>query len=246
MNQDSRIIGCIVVDDEPLALGLLAEYIQKVSFLTLLGTYSDPVMALKTVQQQKVNCIFLDIQMPALNGLQLASMLPPDCKVIFTTAYPNYAIQGFELNAADYLLKPVSFERFFKAVSRVLNLLQPQPVRNESNGEGWADTDEVLFVKTDYKIVKVLLTDILYIEGLKEYITIYTSEKKIITLQNMKKMEAVLPAGRFVRVHRSYIVALSKIDHVSKNRIFIRQTVIPVGETYKESFFSLLNNKNLF
>ncbi|MBO9203867.1 MULTISPECIES: LytR/AlgR family response regulator transcription factor [Niastella] len=246
MNQDTPIIGCIVVDDEPLALGILAEYIQKVPFLKLLGTYSDPVMALNAMQQQVVHCIVLDIQMPALNGLQLATMLSPDCKVIFTTAHPNYAVQGFELNATDYLLKPVSFERFLKAVNRVLNLLHAKPVLTGTSGEGLVDTNEVLFVKNDYKIVKVLVSDILYIEGLKEYITIYTSDKKIITLQNMKKMEAVLPAGRFVRVHRSYIVALDKIDHISKNRIFIRQTVIPVGDTYKESFFLLVNNKNLF
>jgi two-component system LytT family response regulator len=246
MSQEIPILRCILIDDEPLACGLLAEYIRKVSSLELLGTYNNAMAALADLKRLSVNLVFLDIQMPEINGLQFTQMLPSDCKVIFTTAYPNYALQGFELNAADYLLKPVSFERFLKSVSKVLDMAVPVSGAQPAGiAPVVSHMDEVLFVKTDYMIVKVFLSEILYIEGLKEYIRIHTPDKKIITLQNMKKMEEVLPADQFMRVHKSYIVAINKIDTISKNRIQINKTEIPIGDTYKDILYSFLNNKGI-
>jgi DNA-binding LytR/AlgR family response regulator len=236
----------MIIDDEPLPLELLSDYVQKTPFLQLQGTYSNPLEALTVMQSEAVDVIFLDIQMPEFSGLQFMQSLNHKCKVIFTSAYPDYAIQGYEFDVVDYLLKPVSFERFLKAATKALdhNYLPLQEVAG-SESLKVSGEEKVLFVKTDYKIVKVVLSDILYIEGLKEYITIHTSQGKVITLQTMKKMEDVLPDMQFTRVHKSFIVAVDKIDSIERNRIFIKKDIIPIGDTYKESFLSLLNNKKL-
>ena len=241
-----QVLQCIIVDDEPLPLELLSDYINKTPFLQLQGAYSNPLEALTVVQSRPIDLIFLDIQMPEFNGLQFMQSLNHKCKVIFTSAYPDYAVQGYEFDIIDYLLKPVSFERFLKAATKALQ-------NNYSSSQEVAVTEsltvsreeKILFVKTDYKIVKVVLSDILYIEGLKEYIGIHTLHGKVITLQTMKKMEDVLPGIQFTRVHKSFIVAIDKIDSIERNRIFIQKNIIPIGDTYKESFLSLLNNKNL-
>jgi DNA-binding LytR/AlgR family response regulator len=198
------------------------------------------------VQSEPVDLIFLDIQMPEFSGLQFMQSLNHKCKVIFTSAYPDYAIQEYEFDVLDYLLKPVSFERFVKAATKALtnnHSLSQEVAGPESLAV--SREEKVLFVKTDYKIVKVVLSDILYIEGLKEYIAIHTLQGKVITLQTLKKMEDILPALQFTRVHKSFIVAVDKIDSIERNRIFIKNDIIPIGDTYKESFLNLLNNKQL-
>jgi len=240
-----QVLRCMIIDDEPLPLELLSDYVQKTPFLQLQGAYSNPLEALSIIQSESVDLIFLDIQMPEFSGLQFMQSLNHKCKVIFTSAYPDYAIQGYEFDVVDYLLKPVSFERFLKAATKALdnNYLPLHDGRSESLAV--QREEKVLFVKTDYKIVKVVLSDILYIEGLKEYIAIHTSQEKVITLQTLKKMEDILPPLQFRRVHKSFIVAIDKIDSIERNRIFIKKDIIPIGDSYKESFLRLLNNKNL-
>lgn len=232
----------IIVDDEPLPLELLADYVNKTPFLQLAGTYTNPLIALTDAHRLNIDLIFLDIQMPEINGVQFLQLLNKNTKVIFTTAYPNYALQGYELDVIDYLLKPISFERFLKAVTKALHDIQPT-TKNEIEKHPFAE--QALFVKANNKIMKVFLSDILYIEGLKEYITIHTALSKIVTLQNMKKMEGVLPHRNFLRVHKSFIVAIDKIDSIERNRIYIRKDIIPIGETYKKQFFTAINKQNL-
>ena len=224
------ILQCLIIDDEPLPLALLSDYINKTPYLQLAGAYTNPLDALMAAQQQPIDLIFLDIQMPELNGVQFMELINGKCKVIFTTAYPNYALKGYDLDVLDYLLKPISFERFLKAAGKAMPLSQ---------------AERALFVKVEHKIIKISLSEIQYIEGLKEYIAIHTLDKKIITLQSMKKMEEVLPPAQFLRTHKSFIVALDKIDSVERNRIFIKKNIIPIGDTYKESFFAVINDKNL-
>ncbi len=247
MKQDICPLKCIVIDDEPLAAGLLQDYISKIPFLKLVGVYHSSLAALTEIRNISCDLVFLDIRMPELSGLKLAELLPAGCLVVFTTAYQDYALTGYELNASDYLVKPISFERFLKTANKIMNLLKRSGQRTSENlVSAKSAVDEVLFVKTDYQIVRIFLSEILYIEGLKEYITIHTMTKKIITLQNMKKMEEVLPVNRFFRVHKSFIVAIDKIDTVTKSRLMIKENSIPIGDTFKESFILILNERKLF
>jgi len=248
MKSDSNRLKCIVIDDEPLAADLLEDYILKIPFLQLAGVFHNSMDALSEIRNISCDLVFLDIRMPELSGLKLAELLPQGCRIVFTTAYQDYALNGYELNASDYLVKPISFERFLKTANKIMDLLKGPGKLAPENGIASAQSavDEVLFVKTDYQIVKIFLSEILYIEGLKEYIAIHTMTKKIITLQNMKKMEEVLPGNRFCRVHKSFIIALDKIDTISKNRVIIKNNFIPIGETYKDSFISYLKEKKLF
>lgn len=237
-------LQCIIIDDEPLPLVLLSDYIKKTPFLQLAGNYSNPLDALTAIQQNQVDLIFLDIQMPELNGVQFMELINGKCKVIFTTAYPNYALKGYELDVLDYLLKPISFERFLKAVGKMKPLSETD-VAQKTKAPSGEIADSTLFVKVEHKIIKIFLSEIQYIEGLKEYIAIHTPEKKIITLQSMKKMEEALPPARFLRTHKSFIVALDKIDCIERNRVFIKNNIIPIGDTYKESFLAVINGKGL-
>jgi len=240
------ILNCIIVDDEPLQLELLSDYIKKVPFLSLAGVFSNPLEALTIVQQLNIDLVFSDIQMPELSGIHFIQLLNGKSKVIFITAYPNYALQGYELDVVDYLVKPVSFERFLKAANKALQIFPSSKEVNENKmSRPVPFNEQSLFVKSDYKIVKIILADILFIESLKEYVSIHTIKGKVITLQTMKKMEEVLPVSHFSRVHKSFIVARDKIDSIERKRIFIKTHVIPIGETYDEAFFKLLNNNNL-
>ncbi len=239
------MIRCLVVDDEPLALDILEDYIKKTPFLELVKTTTSAIEGLSLVQNDSIDLVFLDVQMPELTGLQFLKIMNGKCDVILTTAYPQYALDGYDLNVTDYLLKPIAFDRFYKAVQKVLPhhtnnpaSLTPETTSNTAN-------NDFIFVKTEYKIQKIYLNDILYIEGLKDYISIFTKEERIITLQNMKKMEEVLPSGRFVRVHKSYIIALDKIDSIERSRIQILEKTIPIGDTYRDYFFKLIGNKNI-
>ncbi|WP_257669497.1 LytR/AlgR family response regulator transcription factor [Parapedobacter tibetensis] len=238
------MVRCIAVDDEPLALDIIADYVAKIPELSLVASTTNAIEALTMVQNGEVDLVFLDVQMPELTGIQFLKIINGKCDVILTTAYPQYALEGYELNVVDYLLKPIAFDRFYKSVQKVLNnsvLKTQQPVLSTVQQNDMVD---FIFVKTEHKIQRVDLDDILYIEGLKDYISIFTTTERIVTLQNMKKMEDILPANRFVRVHRSYIVALDKIASIERGRIFIQDKVIPVGDTYRDAFYKYIGDKN--
>jgi DNA-binding LytR/AlgR family response regulator len=220
----------------------------KVPFLQLIKSTTNPIEALTLVQEGNVDLVFLDVQMPELTGIQFLRIANGRAKVILTTAYPQYALEGYELDVIDYLLKPIAFDRFFKSVQKAQTVLQlaSKPVQAESALQPQQDfLSDFIFVKTEHKIQKVYLNDILFIEGLKDYISIFTSAERIITLQNMKKMEDALPVKNFIRVHKSYIVSINKIDSIERSRIFIGDKIIPVGDTYREEFFKIVDGKNI-
>ncbi len=248
------MIRCLVVDDEPLALNILEDYIAKVPFLELIKATTNPIEALTMVQDGNIDLVFLDVQMPELTGIQFLKIANGKAKVILTTAYSQYALEGYELDVVDYLLKPIAFDRFFKAAQKAQSIIKPatapaapvaQPVQQQVQQQQQDFMNDFIFVKSEYKIQKVYLHQILYIEGLKDYISIFTPTERIITLQNMKKMEDTLPEKHFIRVHKSYIVALNKIDSIERSRIFIGDKVIPVGDTYRDNFFKVVDGKNV-
>lgn len=233
---------CIVVDDEPLARQLMEAYIEKVPFLELKGSCSNAMDALVYLQQHPADLLFLDIQMPEINGLQLLKSLQSNLKTILTTAYAEYAVEGFELDVTDYLLKPVRFERFLKAVNKFHSQMTAgRPVETETP----APADTVIFVKADYKTVKINVQDILYIESLREYVAIHTPSGKTVTLQSIKRLEQVLPGDKFVRIHKSYLVAIEQIDTVMKNQLRIKEVTLPIGETYRSNFLNRLNQRKI-
>jgi len=238
------MIRCLVVDDEPLALDILEDYISKVPFLTLVKTTTSAIEGLFLVQNDAIDLVFLDVQMPELTGIQFLKIINGKCDVILTTAYSQYALDGYDLDVVDYLLKPIAFDRFYKAAQKVLqssgntNSSAPEVLSVQKN-------HDFIFVKTEHKIQKIYLDDILYIEGLKDYISIFTRSERIITLQNMKKMEESLPSKSFIRVHKSYIIALGKIESIERSRIQIGEKIIPIGDTYREYFFKQIENKNI-
>lgn len=229
-------LKCAIVDDEPLALNLLESYVQKTSFLELVGKYSSAVMAMKELPDKKIDLLFLDIQMPELNGLEFSKMVPANTRIVFTTAFGQYAIDGYKVNALDYLLKPISYVDFLQAANKALQwfeLLQQPREEKES-----------IFVKSEYKLVQIMLKDILYIEGLKDYIKIYEENqaKPVLCLMSMKAMEEQLPPKRFIRVHRSYIVQKDKIRIIDRGRIVFGKTYIPISDSYKQAFQDFLDS----
>jgi two-component system, LytTR family, response regulator len=238
------MIRCMVVDDEPLALDILEDYISKVPFLTLVKTTTSAIEGLSLVQSDAIDLVFLDVQMPELTGIQFLKIINGKCDVILTTAYSQYALDGYELDVVDYLLKPIAFDRFYKDAQKVLqssgntNSSAPEVLSVQKN-------HDFIFVKTEHKIQKIYLDDILYIEGLKDYISIFTRSERVITLQNMKKMEESLPSKSFIRVHKSYIIALGKIESIERSRIQIGEKIIPIGDTYREYFFKQIENTNI-
>ncbi len=236
------MIRCLAIDDEMLALELLEDNIRKVPFLELVKTCRSGFEALEIMTHQKIDLIFLDIQMPDITGIQFLKSLSDKPLVIFTTAYEKYAVEGFELDVIDYLLKPFSFDRFLKAVNKAKDYLGlKERAGNNPLSEEPFVAPAFLFVKADYKLVKVTMKDILYIEGLKDYIKIYSGEKPVITLLSMKSMEEKLPAADFIRVHRSYIVNLRKINFIQRSVIMIGAAEIPIGENYRDAFFAIVN-----
>ncbi|MBJ6120123.1 response regulator transcription factor [Pontibacter sp. BT310] len=248
-----KTIRCLVVDDKPLALDILTDYIKKVDFLEFVASTTSALEALKLVEKERIDLLFLDIQMPELTGIQVMKILGEKCRVILTTAYTEYALEGYEHNVVDYLLKPIAFDRFYKAVQKAKQVFDLQQtivaptVVSSPKEEKPAEIPvarDIIFVKTEYKIVKLRLDDILYVEGLQNYVSIYTKTERILSLKNIKKMEELLPSGQFVRVHKSYIISLDKIDSIERNRIFIGEAVIPVGETYKDNFMHLIAQAN--
>lgn len=223
------IINCAIIDDEPLAAGLLKSYAEKTPFLNLIGTYGSAVEAMKELRNNPAHLLFLDIQMPELSGIEFAKILPKETKVIFTTAFEQYAIEGYKVSALDYLMKPVSYEEFLKAANKALDWFCVSQKRQTYAA------DRFMYVKSDYKLVRVALDDILYIEGLKDYIRIYlTDGQKILSLMNMKKMEDYLPRPEFLRTHRSYIVHMSKAEAIERFRIVFGDQYLPISDSYKE------------
>ncbi len=236
------IIKCIAVDDEPLALDIIKDYISRVPFLKLMKSFNDGISVLEYLATNNVDLIFLDIEMGGLSGTQLLKTLQKKPKVILTTAYRNYAVDAFDLDVTDYLLKPFSFERFLKAVEKSCNSLNE--TQNDNTQPG-IDKD-YFFVKSGYKILKVNFDDILYIEGLSEYIIIKTKKVNIITLQSFKNIEKTLPETGFIRIHKSYLVSLSKIESVEGQSVNIANKQLPIGNKYKKRFFDLISLKEKY
>lgn len=239
-------LNCAIIDDEPLALDLLESYVQKTPFLNLTGRYSSAVVALDALREQKVDLLFLDIQMPDLDGMEFSQMVSSDTRIIFTTAFSQYAVDGFRVNALDYLLKPISYKMFQEATDKALKWFELKQASPAGVGSASASSDYI-FVKSDYKLLKVELKDILYIEGLKDYVKIYTegTPRPILSLCSMKAMEERLPAGRFLRVHRSFIVQKSKVSVINRNRIVFGTVYIPVSDSYKQEWTAFLNEHSL-
>jgi DNA-binding LytR/AlgR family response regulator len=222
-------INCAIIDDEPLAAGLLKSYAEKTPFLQLIGTYGSALEAMKELRDHPAQLLFLDIQMPELSGIEFAKILPPETKVIFTTAFQQYAIEGYKVSALDYLMKPISYDDFLKAANKALDWFAVAQ-RQEA-----ATRDRFMFVKSDYKLVRVALDDILYIEGLKDYVRIYLQDgTRIMSLMNMKKLEDYLPRPEFLRTHRSYIVHMSKVQQIDRFRIVFGSEYIPISDSYKD------------
>ena len=247
------MIRCLAVDDEAPALLILADYIGQLPFLTLVGTTTNPIEALTMVQQGLVDLVFLDIQMPKLTGLQFLKLAGNRCKVVLTTAYPEYALEGYENDVVDYLLKPISFERFFKAAQKALAMLPgppPPPVAAPVAlvapvAAVAAPTAGHMFVKGESKnkFLRVNHADILYIEGLSNYVSIHLPTQRVVTYQTLKELAETLPQPPFLRVHKSFIVSLDKIRMVDGNTIYIQDKEIPVGETYREQLYKLIREQ---
>jgi len=223
------IINCAIIDDEPLAAGLLKSYAEKTPFLHLIGTYGSALEAMKELRENPAQLLFLDIQMPELSGIEFAKILPHETKIIFTTAFQQYAIESYKVGALDYLMKPVSYEDFLQAANKALDwfsFVQRQQTTSR---------DRFMFVKSDYKLIRVALDDILYIEGLKDYVRICLENgTKIMSLMNMKKIEDYMPRPEFLRTHRSYIVHMPKIRLIDRFRVVFGEEYIPISDSYKE------------
>ena len=234
-------IKCIIVDDEPLAIEILESYVAKVEQLQLLSTFRNAVSAFTFLQQHSVDLIFLDIQMPKLSGIDFLKTLKNPPKVIFTTAFRDYALQGFELEIVDYLLKPIPFDRFLKAVAKVLH--QPTTPANASKSD--VVSDNYVYFKVDKKMIKTKMADVLYIESIKDYVKVKTGEREIVTQQKISYLEESLPREQFLRIHRSFIVNLEKIDAYSATDVEIGKHSIPIGRNYKNDVMKVLA-KNIF
>ena len=234
----------IAIDDEPLALQLVTSYIKKTPFLEFVNGFDNPLSAMEFLNNEPVDLIFVDIQMPDLTGTEFVKILQNAPKIVFTTAYEKYAVEGFKLNAVDYLLKPFSYEEFLKSAQKARNIYD---LEQKSNATQIEANQEFLFLKSEYKIRRINFNDILYIEGLKDYVKVYLQNelKPILSLSSMKAIEAKLPVHIFMRVHRSYIVNLNKINTIERFRIIFGSTLIPIGDQYKEQFQAFLDKNFL-
>jgi DNA-binding LytR/AlgR family response regulator len=233
----------LIVEDEPLARNLITEYVSKVPYLNLVKACSGALEAMEVLRTNSVDLLFLDVQMPELTGISFLRSLQKKPLVILTTAYSEYAIEGYELDITDYLLKPITFERFLKAVDKVSQRMTAGPTASDKPAE--TAPPNFIFVKDGTKLVKIRWDDILYVEGLKDYVTIHTRTQKVISLQRLKVLEEQLPADKFIRVHNSFIVALDAIDSVHKDKIQIGQASIPIGDTYKKEFRDFIEGRQI-
>ncbi|WP_339794612.1 LytTR family DNA-binding domain-containing protein [uncultured Imperialibacter sp.] len=232
----STKIRCIIVDDEELARALIKEYVSKIPTLELVGAYKSPLEAMEVLQTTPIDLMFLDIQMPELTGIQFLKSLEKKPVVIFTTAYPEYALEGYELDVVDYLVKPVSIERFLHGVNKATKILH-----NKTGNSGTTSQQDFIVVHADHKIYRLPLADILYIEGLREYVSYFTADgKRIIALESLKKLEEILPSHMFMRVHKSYIVPINRVRVIEGNMVMIEKKGIPIGASYKEATLKAL------
>jgi DNA-binding LytR/AlgR family response regulator len=239
-------LTCFIIDDEPLALGLLESYVAKTPFLELTGKFSSAVSALEFIRETPPNVIFLDIQMAELNGIEFARMIPENkTRIIFTTAFEQYALESYKVNALEYLLKPFSYSDFLMAANKSLQWHQMN--EKATNDNVTASTTDCIYVKSDYRLVQILLSKILYVEGLKDYLKIYLEDETqpIVSHITMKAMEEMLPNQLFMRIHRSFIVQKNNIKMVENNRIVFGKTFIPVSDSYKEIFQEFLEKRTL-
>jgi len=237
-------LKCVAIDDEPLARECIANYVREIDFLELTGTGSNPVDLTKLLDEKKVDLVFLDIQMPVINGIEFLKMTANPPMVIITTAYPSYALEGFQLDVLDYLVKPITFNRFFKAVSKAKDYqhlleksVSADVVKNSAD-------EEYFFIKCDYKYERIYFNDILYIEAMQNYVTIYTTKGKYITLLYLKNVEQNLDKKSFIRVHKSYVVSISKIESIENNEIVMQSYRIPISRNYRDEVIErVVNNK---
>ncbi len=227
--------SCIIIEDEPLALEKTKDFVNKVPFLNLSATFDNALTGLAYLNNNKVDLLFLDINMDELTGIELLESSTINCQVIITTAYQEYALKGYELQITDYLLKPFSFNRFLQAVNKAQENLSQRTTDKQV---------DFIFVKTENRLVKIMLNEIVYIEGMRDYRRIHTVNKKVMTLQNFSEFENSIPASLVCRVHKSYMVALNKIESIERSRIKIADQIIPISETYKEVFFQLINSRS--
>ena len=227
-------LTCIIIEDEPLALERTTQFVNKVPFLTLAGSYENALKGLAFLNNNHVDILFLDINMDELSGIELLESSKINSQVIFTTAYPEYALKGYDLDVTDYLLKPFTFNRFLQAVNKAKEILS-----KSSSGP----SRDYIFVKTENRLEKISLSEIIYIEGMRDYRRIHTINKKIMTLQNFSELEQLIPPGIVCRVHKSYMIAISKIESIERSRIKIANQHIPISETYKDFFARIINNK---
>jgi len=235
------MISCLIVDDEPFALDLVESYVRKTPFLELKGKCLSAFEAMKIMNKEKIDLIFLDIQMPDMNGIAFSKTLSSNIKIVFTTAFEVYAFEGFKVDAVDYLLKPFNYEEFLKAANKVSERLG---IRNEKDSK--KSSDNFIFVKSEYKQLKINLDDVYYFEGLKDYIKIWIKglEKPILTLMSLKTLEKELQEDRFMRIHRSFIVALNKIESIERGQIIINKERITIAEQYKSKFQAFIEDKS--
>ncbi|MCP3931394.1 MAG: response regulator transcription factor [Bacteroidetes bacterium] len=240
-------LKCLIVDDERLAQELLERYIQKIPSLEMVASCSTALEAMQYLSQKKIDILFLDIQMPDLTGIEFLRSIKNQPATIFTTAYSEYALEGYELSIVDYLLKPIEFERFFQAVGKAMNSLQKNlPNSMVDSRPNKAIEEDYFFIKTDNKIVRVAFDDVLFIEALQKYIRIYTIDKKVVSLLSLSKMEAVMPAHQFIRIHRSYIINIDKVDNVERNMVNIKEHQLSISKGQREVFMRMLRKKGLF
>ena len=233
-------LNCAIIDDEPLAVELLTSYVNRTPFLNLTGGYNSAISAIKALRETPVDVLFLDIQMPELSGLEFAKLLPKETRIVFTTASSEYALEGYENDALGYLLKPISYESFIKVAQKALDWF------NRITKIDNYQQNRFMFVKSDYKLVKISFDDILYIEGLKDYVRIYLENgEKIMSLMNMKTLEDYLPRPEFIRTHRSFIVHTSKVRLIDRMRFVFGDTYIPISDSYKDNINEILERFTL-
>jgi DNA-binding LytR/AlgR family response regulator len=238
-------ITCLIVDDEPMALSLMEDYVNKIPFLDLKGKCSNAFQALEKMHDEKIDVLFLDIQMPELNGIELSRNLSKNTRVVFTTAFDQYALDGFKVEALDYLLKPYNFEEFYSAALKVKEWFDL--VALAADGSENKTIGEYLFIRSDYKQLKIQLKDILYIEGLKDYVKIWLvgEDRPILTHSSLKKLEEELPSKLFMRVHRSFIIALDKIEAIERSQAIINKQYIPIADQFKQKFQEFVGRNSL-
>jgi DNA-binding LytR/AlgR family response regulator len=238
-------LNCLIVEDEPLARNLLVDYVGKIPYLTLVSACSTPLAALEVLRSKQIDLMFLDIQMPEITGISLLKTLQKKPLVILTTAYSQYALESYELDVVDYLLKPITFDRFLKAVDKAGQRMNTGAIPLPQEKQQTEAAPPFVFVKDGTKLVKILWEDILYVEGLKDYVTIHTRTQKVVTLQRLKILETQLPADRFIRIHHSYIIALKAIDAIHKGEVQIGNAFIPISDSYKKAFKELIDKNQM-